>query len=178
LTAEVNKAASEKGFKLADELVDDVLTYALFPQIGLKFLENRGNKDAFEPMPSADDVKSSKGGKGVYTINVNGQSYVVEVAEGGDITGMVPVSAGASLSPASAAPAAASGGEPVPAPLAGNIFKVVVSPGEEVEEGELLIILEAMKMETEIRAPRAGTVGSINVKVGDSVSVGDTLLNL
>ena len=179
LTAELKKTAEEKGFKLANEVVDDVLTYALFPQIGLKFLENRGNKAAFEPMPSADDVKSSKGGKGVYTINVNGQSYVVEVEEGGDITGMVPVK-GASLgssAPAASAPAA-SGGEPVAAPLAGNIFKVLVSPGEEVEEGELLIILEAMKMETEIRAPHAGTVGTVSVKVGDSVAVGDTLLTL
>tara|TARA_R110002049_G_scaffold108818_1_gene257351 strand:- start:8456 stop:9583 length:1128 start_codon:yes stop_codon:yes gene_type:complete len=178
LTAEVEKAAADTGFKLADDIVDDVLTYALFPQIGLKFLQNRGNKDAFEPMPSADDVKSSKGGKGVYTINVGGQSYVVEVEEGGDITGMVPVSGGASIASPSAAAPAAGGGEPVPSPLAGNIFKVIVSPGEEVEEGELLIILEAMKMETEIRAPRAGTVGSISVKVGDSVSVGDTLLNI
>lgn len=182
LTAEVKKMADEKGFKLADDVVDDVLTYALFPQIGLKFLENRGNADAFEPVPSEDDVApaKSKGGKEVYTITVGGQAYTVEVEEGGDITGMVPVQGGAAAPQASAAaaPAPAGGGEPVPAPLAGNIFKIVATPGQSVQEGDLLLILEAMKMETEVRAPRAGTVGTISVSVGDSVAVGDTLMTL
>ncbi|MCH2159338.1 MAG: sodium-extruding oxaloacetate decarboxylase subunit alpha [Oleiphilaceae bacterium] len=180
LTDEVKKLSEENGFKLADDVVDDVLTYALFPQIGLKFLENRGNADAFEPVPSEDDVLAGKGGKGVYTINVGGQSYTVEVEEGGDITGIVPVQGGAAAAPVGAAPAAApaGGGEPVPAPLAGNIFKVIATPGQAVQEGDLLLILEAMKMETEVRAPRAGTVGAISVKVGDSVAVGDTLLTL
>lgn len=182
LTEEVKGLAQEKGFTLAADEVDDVLTYALFPQIGLKFLENRGNADAFEPVPSEDDVKvAAKGGKEVYTINVGGQSYVVEVEEGGDITGMVPVQGGAAPAAAGAAPAAAApagGGEPVPAPLAGNIFKVIATPGQAVQEGDLLLILEAMKMETEVRAPRAGTVGTISVSVGDSVAVGDTLMTL
>ena len=62
--------------------------------------------------------------------------------------------------------------------MAGNIFKVLVQPGEQVDEGELVMILEAMKMETEIRAFKAGVVGSVNVKVGDAVSVGDTLLTI
>ena len=181
LTAELKKLSEEKGFKLADDVIDDVLTYALFPQVGLKFLENRGNADAFEPVPSEDDVKApakSAGGKEVYTISVNGQSYVVEVEEGGDITGIKPVGAApaGSASPAPAAPAG--GGEPLPAPLAGNIFKIVVTPGQAVQEGDLLLVLEAMKMETEVRSPRAGTVGTINVKVGDSVAVGDTLMTL
>ena len=180
LTEEVKAASAEKGFKLADDAVDDVLTYALFPQIGLKFLENRGNKDAFEPMPSADDVKKSADGKEVFTVEVSGQSYVVEVAEGGDITGMVPVNGAAPITASAGAQAAApaGGGDPVAAPLAGNIFKIVVSAGQAVQEGDVLIILEAMKMETEVRAAKAGTVGAINVAVGDSVSVGDTLLTL
>jgi oxaloacetate decarboxylase alpha subunit len=177
LTEEVKAAATDKGFKLADDIVDDVLTYALFPQIGLKFLENRGNKDAFEPMPSADDVKSSDGGKEVFTVEVSGQSYVVEVEKGGDITGMVAVNGAAPLTASSGA-APVGGGDPVAAPLAGNIFKVVVSVGQVIQEGDILLILEAMKMETEVRAAKAGTVGSINVAVGDSVSVGDTLLTL
>ena len=69
-------------------------------------------------------------------------------------------------------------GEPQKAPLAGNIFKVLVSPGDTVEEGDVVIILEAMKMETEVQAFKAGTVGSVDVKVGDAVSVGDTLLTI
>ena len=66
----------------------------------------------------------------------------------------------------------------MPAPLAGNIFKVNVKPGDAVAAGDVIIILEAMKMETEVRAPNAGTVGSVAVAEGDKVAVGDTLLTL
>jgi len=177
LSEELGALSSEKGFELSSHRIDDVLTYALFPQIGLKFLENRGNKSAFEPEPTANDVKSSAGGKEVYTISVDGQDYVVEVEEGGDITGMVPVDAASSLSHLPPSENFKSG-VPVVAPLAGNIFKVLVTSGQVIEEGDLLLILEAMKMETEVRAPSGGTVGSIQVAVGDSVSVGDNLLTL
>mgnify|MGYP005723558893 CR=1 FL=1 len=180
LTAELKKLASEKGISLASDVVDDVLTYALFPQIGLKFLQNRGNADAFEPAPrielespAAAPVASDSG---VYTVTVNGQSYVVEVADGGDVSS---VSAAAPVA-ASAAPSASapSGGEPMPAPLAGNIFKVNVTAGQQVNEGDVVIVLEAMKMETEVRAPRSGTVTQVSVKEGDAVKVGATLLTI
>ncbi len=182
LTDELRALAAEKGISLAGNEVDDVLTYALFPQIGLKFLENRGNSAAFEPAPDgmAAPVAAPSGGAEVYTVTVDGKEFVVQVAEGGDITGIQPTAVQASAAAAAhAAPAAASGGgEPQVAPLAGNIFKVMVQPGDAVAEGELVLILEAMKMETEIRAVRAGTVGSVNVKPGDAVSVGDTLLTI
>ena len=58
LTAELKTLAKEKDINLADEVIDDVLTYALFPQIGLKFLENRNNPDAFEPIPSVEEIIS------------------------------------------------------------------------------------------------------------------------
>jgi oxaloacetate decarboxylase alpha subunit len=64
------------------------------------------------------------------------------------------------------------------APLAGNIFSVNVSPGETVVAGDVVIILEAMKMETEVRASRDGTVSSVDVKVGDTVAVGDSLITI
>ncbi|MDH1441858.1 sodium-extruding oxaloacetate decarboxylase subunit alpha [Pseudomonas sp. GD03721] len=178
LTAELKGIAQEKGIKLAADEIDDVLTYALFPQIGLKFLENRGNPAAFEPAPTGKETPAREAGKPeVYTVEVNGKSFVVQVSEGGDIEGIKPVGGAASAAPA-AAPVAAGGGEPQAAPLAGNIFKVLVQPGQAVEEGQLVIILEAMKMETEIRAFRAGTVGAVNVKVGDAVAVGDSLLTI
>lgn len=178
LTAELKGIAQEKGIKLAADEIDDVLTYALFPQIGLKFLENRGNPAAFEPAPTGKETPAREAGKPeVYTVEVNGKSFVVQVSEGGDIEGIKPVGGAASAAPA-AAPVAAGGGEPQAAPLAGNIFKVLVQPGQAVEEGQLVIILEAMKMETEIRAFKAGTVGTVNVKVGDAVAVGDSLLTI
>ncbi|MGY8828883.1 MAG: sodium-extruding oxaloacetate decarboxylase subunit alpha [Pseudomonadales bacterium] len=176
LTAELKGIAKEKGIKLAADEIDDVLTYALFPQIGLKFLENRGNPAAFEPAPTGKEAPAREAGKPeVYTVEVGGKSYVVQVNEGGDIEGLKAVG-GANSSAAVAAPVGA--GEPQNAPLAGNIFKVLVQPGHAVEEGQLVIILEAMKMETEIRAFKAGTIGAVNVKVGDAVAVGDSLLTI
>ncbi len=188
LTDELRGLAQEKGIKLAEgeREIDDVLTYALFPQVGLKFLENRNNPDAFEPVPTEADaapVATTAGDASVYTINVSGQSYVVEVAEGGDVSaiGLAPV---VGTNPVAAAPVAApaaapvTGGEPITAPLAGNIWKVHATPGQAVQEGDVLLILEAMKMETEVRAHKAGTIGSVTVKEGDAVSVGDALLTL
>ena len=179
LTAELRKLAEEKGIKLAKDEIDDVLTYALFPQIGLKFLEKRGDASAFEPMPTGKEQAAREPGVAeVYTVEVNGKSFVVQVNEGGDIEGLKPIGdAPAGPTVAASAPAAGAG-EPQLAPLAGNIFKVLVQPGQLVQEGDLVIILEAMKMETEIRAFKAGTVSGVNVKVGDAVSVGDSLLTL
>ncbi|CAI8227780.1 MAG: Methylmalonyl-CoA carboxyltransferase 5S subunit [Marinobacterium sp. xm-d-530] len=180
LVTELKEIAAEKGIELesGEREIDDVLTYALFPQIGLKFLENRGNPDAFEPVPTLEDALAmsapKKSGPEVYTITVNGQNYVVQVAEGGDITAVAPAAAPA----ATPAAAPAGSGEPVPAPLAGNIWKVQVAAGQAVQEGDVLVILEAMKMETEVRAARAGTVTSVDVKEGDAVQVGDSLVSL
>jgi oxaloacetate decarboxylase alpha subunit len=183
LTEELRSLAKEKAISLTsgDGEVDDVLTYALFPQIGLKFLENRNNPDAFEPVPdgavaappepaaaapTADD-------SGVYTVKVNGQAYVVEVSEGGEIE-----SVAAKPTPAAAAPTIAVAAEALSAPLSGNIFEVRVAVGDTVVEGDVIIILEAMKMETEVRAFRSGTVVDVSVKVGDTVSVGDALISM
>ncbi|HET8902841.1 MAG TPA: sodium-extruding oxaloacetate decarboxylase subunit alpha [Saccharospirillum sp.] len=186
LTAELEQIAKEKDIKLAESAVDDVLTYALFPQIGLKFLQNRGNADAFEPVPTAAAATPAKAGKAesaTYTVAVNGKSYVAQVDASGGVsvaingkTYKTDISEGGEVSEAPAAPAES--GTEVPAPLAGNIFKILVEPGDTVEEGQVVMILEAMKMETEVSAPQAGTVGTIQVKEGDSVSVGDTLLTL
>ncbi|MFT6125016.1 MULTISPECIES: sodium-extruding oxaloacetate decarboxylase subunit alpha [unclassified Shewanella] len=181
LRVELAEAAKEQGFSLAAESDDDVMTYALFNQIGLKFLKNRGNPDAFEPVPSADDlqVKADKGPQ-TYTVDVDGQHFVVEVSEGGEIGHIAPASA-APITAASATVASAPTGEikcTMAAPLSGNIFKVLVSNGQAVKTGEVIIILEAMKMETEIRAQQDGVVTQLAVKQGDSVTVGSTLLSL
>ena len=66
----------------------------------------------------------------------------------------------------------------IPAPLAGNIFKINVTEGQVVQSGDIVMILEAMKMETEVRAPEGGAVRSVLVKEGDAVQVGDALLTL
>ncbi|EAX9531550.1 biotin/lipoyl-binding protein, partial [Salmonella enterica] len=180
LEADVRRQAQEKGIQLAGNAIDDVLTVALFPQIGLKFLENRHNPAAFEPLPQAEAAqpvaKAEKpAASGIYTVEVEGKAFVVKVSDGGDISQLT--AATPSSAPVQAA-APAGAGTPVTAPLAGNIWKVIATEGQSVAEGDVLLILEAMKMETEIRAAQAGTVRGIAVKSGDAVSVGDTLMTL
>ncbi|EAA2681077.1 oxaloacetate decarboxylase, partial [Salmonella enterica subsp. enterica] len=182
LEADVRRQAQEKGITLAGNAIDDVLTVALFPQIGLKFLENRNNPAAFEPLPQAEAAqpvaKAEKpAASGIYTVEVEGKAFVVKVSDGGDISQLTTAVPAASSAPVQAA-APAGAGTPVTAPLAGNIWKVIATEGQTVAEGDVLLILEAMKMETEIRAAQAGTVRGIAVKSGDAVSVGDTLMTL
>ena len=180
LTADLQVKAGEQGIKLADDVVDDVLTYALFPQVGLKFLKNRGNPDAFEPAPGKETPVApvaapvSASTIETYSVKVDGQVYDVEVGPQGQLTSVTP----AAVAAPAPAPVASSSVEMVPAPLAGNIFKVEVSPGEQVDEGQVIIVLEAMKMETEVKAARSGTVVDVLVKEGDSIAVGAPLLSL
>ena len=181
LTDEFQGLVKEHSLRVAENEIDDVLTYALFPQVGLKFLQNRDNPSAFEPVPTAESATTKQetktaSGSDVYTVNVNGQQYVVEVNEGGDLTQIQPTNAAA---PAAAVPATSSGNvNPITAPLAGNIVQVNVAPGEHVQQGDLVIILEAMKMETQVLASHAGVVDSVSVNAGDTVAVGDTLILL
>lgn len=190
LEGEVKQLAAEKGIKLADSAIDDVLIVALFPQVGLKFLENRGNPAAFEPVPSAAaatpakaeakaETKAAKAqsGAAVYTVELDGKAFVVKVSEGGEVGEITP-SQPATQTAQPAAQTQAVGGVEVNAPMSGNIWKVVVSEGQQVAKDEVLLVLEAMKMETEIRAAQAGTVQGIAVKAGDIVAVGDRLMNL
>ncbi|MDX1562114.1 MAG: sodium-extruding oxaloacetate decarboxylase subunit alpha [Gammaproteobacteria bacterium] len=185
LKSELYEKAENDEFKVKG--VEDVLTYALFPQVGLKFLKHRGDPSKFEPPPSEQPAAAPAKGKQAapaepqgperYQVTVNGKSYDVEVAPGGAISAIKPQQAASAA--AAPAPAAAAGpAEPVGAPLAGNIFKVLAKPGQTVASGDVVVILEAMKMETEVRAPRDGTVAEVAVKEGDSVEVGSTLLTL
>ncbi len=180
LTGELLQLAEQDNIKLADgdKQIDDVLTYALFSQTALKFLKNRDNPEAFEPVPSQEttlqtqsgsSISSTDSGPETYTVNVNGHSYVVEVNAGGDIS---------QVATTAHAPEVATTGEPISAPLSGNIWKVLVSEGQTVEEGDVMLILEAMKMETQIVASKGGSVSSIMVKPGDTVKVGQTLLTV
>jgi oxaloacetate decarboxylase alpha subunit len=183
LKESVLREAKEKGIVLAENSIDDVLTIALFDKVGWNFLANRNNPDAFEAAPeqqsAPDNKKESRPApstSGVYTITVNQQSYVVKVDEGGDLTQVSEATPVVSAAPTTSEPVGE--GEAMNAPLSGNIWKIEASIGDQVEEGDVILILEAMKMETEIRAPRSGTIISIDVSEGDAVQVGDTLVTI
>ena len=183
LTAEVQRIATERSLALATDVVDDVLTYALFPQVGLKFLENRGNASAFEPPPwevqnpvpskavAADHETSTTAASAErYRVEVDGHSYRVVVSLDGVVEQLTALPVAAVSMP--------DAGRPIPAPLAGTVVKVKVTPGQAIASGDLIMVLEAMKMETEVRAPEAGTVLALSVKEGDSLQVGQTLVTL
>ena len=180
LTAELKTLAQERSIELAECQVDEVLTYALFPQVGLKFLANRRNPDAFEPAPWKESVVSavapvSAGAQATaetYRVEVDGQSYSVRVSPEGAVE---PVTSAAVPAPG-ANPSAR--GHPIPAPHAGNVVQVKVKLGNRVYRGDLILVLEAMKLETELCSPEAGKVSAVAVKTGDSVQVGQTLMTL
>lgn len=189
LSNELYRNAGEKSIEING--IEDVLTYALFPQVGLKFLEHRGDPSAFEPAPGTKSAPTgaapaaaapAAAGPERYQVTVNGRSYDVEVAAGGAVTSVAQQPAAAApaapIPAAAPAPAAAPPGTGVPvgAPLAGSVFKIQVKQGQSVAAGDILVILEAMKMETEIRSPKAGSVASIAVKEGDTVELGQELV--
>ena len=175
LAQELEGLAKEKGIELAQEPIDDVLTYALFPQVGLSFLENRGDSSFFEPAPGEEveptsttrKTMDSSPGQSIYDVKVDGRNYRVEVSDAGVVESAV------------AEPVTNSGSsDSVSSSLAGNVFKILVLAGSQVEQGQPVVVLEAMKMETEISAPKSGVLSDMLVKEGDSVEVGDALFSI
>lgn len=175
LQQELKEIAKDKGFTLENEF-DDVLTYVLFPRPALKFFKNRYNPDAFEPVPTAAATGSAETANDTFTVEVDGKSYVVKVTPGGDIS-MLTESGKESGKVSDAKPLSVAN-HSVAAPLSGTVFKVVVKKGQHLAAGDVVIVLEAMKMETEIRTSRAGLVVDIKVSEGDTVTVGNTLITL
>ena len=108
-----------------------------------------------------------------YRVTVNGTAYEIELEE---LTGAAPAAApAAATAPAPAAAAAPAGGEQVTSPLPGSILSVNVAAGDAVKRGQVLMILEAMKMENEIMCPCDGKVVSVNTSKGSSVESGTLL---
>ncbi len=167
----------------SDNVREDFLIHALFPQVGLKFLENRNNPAAFEPAPGVaakpvavvEDVSRPALGTEHYSVSVDGKQYAVEVSPGDGLA------ITESREPVAAQPAAAplpSGGCEVKAPLAGNVYLLKVREGDVVQDGDVVMVMEAMKMETEVRTSAAGTIAKIFVREGDSIQVGQPLMSV
>ncbi|MFT4940493.1 MAG: oxaloacetate decarboxylase alpha subunit [Paraglaciecola sp.] len=184
LEKELVTLAKDESIVLAESPIDDVLTYALFPQVGLKFLKNRNNPEAFEPapdmletsgasapMPATSTVKRHS----AYSVRVDDKVYQVEVMEGGTIRNIKLATADFENVPQKAT---VQGNESLNAPLTGTVYKIIVRVGDQVNQGDVVLIMEAMKMETEVRAVSAGTITDIHIKEGDSVQTGEPMLSL
>jgi oxaloacetate decarboxylase (Na+ extruding) subunit alpha len=185
LSSELQVLSKQHAITLAEHPEDDVLTYALFPQVGLKFLQNRHNPAAFEAAPTNESQAVAPGkthtntpkssDAAIYSVRVNGQVFHVEVAADGELSNVSEVSnAKVDRSPSPTQ----SAGKIMPCPLSGSIFKILVRQGEQVSDGQVVVIMEAMKMETEIRANFGGIIHSIDIKEGDAVQAGQSLFTL
>lgn len=184
LIAEVKEKAKKEGVKLAASIEEDALINGMFAQAGWKFLCNRGNKDAFEPPPCEQVASNNLSVKTIetnhnchsietYAVNVDGRNFNVTIGPAGAGLTIQPVSAATGL----VAPSTGSGAV-IEAPMAGNILKILVHTGSVVAAGEIVVIMEAMKMETEVRSKFAGIVSAIHVKEGAGVAGGDVLVSL
>jgi len=186
LVAEVKEKAGAEGVKLAACIEEDALINGMFAQVGWKFLANRGDPAAFEPAPDVAATVSASAGQPApsvaadsnapesYTVNVDGKNFNVVVGPGG---------AGLSIRPITAVDApvvdlTAHNGAVIYAPMAGNILKILVNEGAVVAEGEIVVLMEAMKMETEVRSKFAGIVSAVHVKEGAAVAGGNALISL
>jgi len=182
LIAEVQEKAQAEGVTLAANVEEDALINGLFAQVGWKFLANRGNPAAFEAAPDAEAFANAPAANTVnpstppqtetYTVNVDGRNFSVIVGAN---------NAALSIQPTASAPHAAliaSSGATVESPMAGNILKILVDVGSIVAEGDVVVIMEAMKMETEVRSKATGIVSTIYVKEGSAIAGGDVLISL
>ncbi len=162
---------------------EDVVTYALFPEVALEFLDIRdGIKKEEPPAPKPKaapaaapaPVAAAPGGTSSYKVTVAGTTYDVRVEDLGG-GGAQVTSVAAAAAPAASPSAYSGNGTMVKAALSGDVLKVLVSEGSAVKEGQEIIILEAMKMETKVVAPKNGTLAKTFVKPGDKVESGDPL---
>jgi len=157
-----------------------MLINGLFAQVGWKFLANRTNPNAFEPKPDAEKFAAQNAPKKsdnieTYTVNVDGKNFNVAVGPGGSAMSIQP---SAHVSHTAPLAAVAGSGATIDSPMAGTILKVLVNAGSEVQEGDIVILMEAMKMETEIRSKFAGVVSTVHVKEGNAVHSGSVLITL
>jgi len=151
---------------------DNILIFAMFPEIGLQFLKNINNPEFFEEEPLSFKSRGSEG----YSVNVNGEEYVISINPLGEIEFADGVAANTSAT--NAQPTSTSNAQPINAQLGGNIFKVLCKVGDVIALDQTVLILEAMKMETEVKSPIAGTITSIDIKEGDAVTPGQLLLTV
>ena len=167
---EFKNTIAEKNI-LAEASTENILIFAMFPEIGLNFLENINTPDYFESEPlEINEITDSS-----YLVTVDDQEYSVTLKADNSVT----INGNSQIQEVSPSITSAVGaGKVIEAPLGGNIFRTMVSEGESVEADSTVLILEAMKMETEIKSPSAGVIGKIFVKPGDSVKPGTPLFEI
>ena len=151
---------------------ENILTYALFPEVGIKFFENINNPDYFENAP----LDFTNSDEDIYKVTIEDKDYFVKYSKVSDpeILDQKNISNKNNINTDNTSIS----GEIITAPLSGNIFSIVKNNGENVELDDTVIVLEAMKMETTIKTPLNGIIKKVFVKNGDKVNVGDPLFEV
>mgnify|MGYP003311194673 CR=1 FL=1 len=164
------KAMTENNL-LSEPSDENVLIYTMFPEIGMNFLANVDNPDYFEPEPlDIHELTDSS-----YLVSVDDKEYSVTLKADNSVI----INDGSQVNKVNSSPVVEAGlGTIIEAPLGGNIFRTIASEGDSVEADTTILILEAMKMETEIKAPSAGIISKIFVKPGDIVKPGNPLFEI
>lgn len=187
LTKEVIEKAANDKIKLAKNSIDDILTYALLPQVGWYFLKHRGQKDAFEPAPvsaaantgtaATPSQTSEQANTGHYQVSVDGKVFDVTVGnDTQNIGSATMVAPKADIK--NTATANNASGQAVNAPMTGTVHQILVTAGQSVAANQIVAVLEAMKMEIEVRTTAAGTVQNITVNAGDKINSGQALMTV
>lgn len=154
---------------------ENIFIAAACQEKGIAFLKGEGELNVRKLSEMKEDCKEgSKEMSGNYTVVVDGQKFSVQVAEG-DADIQVTAVNGESAAPATPAPAASGNDTEIKALLPGNVWKIVANPGQSVNEGDVIMILESMKMEIDVVAPKGGVVKSINVATNDKVVEGQVV---
>ncbi|WP_457747058.1 biotin/lipoyl-containing protein [Sulfurimonas sp.] len=167
----INKL-KEEDIEITEE---NIFIAAACQEKGIAFLKGKGELNVRKISEMKNDCEGNSMGNGSYTVVVDGQKFSVQVAEG-DADIQVTAVNGETAAPAAAAPVAASGdGVEIKALLPGNVWKIVANPGQSVNEGDVIMILESMKMEIDVVAPKGGVIKSINVATNDKVVEGQVV---
>ena len=154
---------------------DNTLIYALFPEIGLNYFKHLDDAEFFEQRPLDIHQQSSSS----YLVKIDEKEFSVTIDENNNFDIASGNASNTSPNqPQQFKPQASSVSSQLNAPLGGNIFKILIAEGQTVSKDQTLIILEAMKMETEIKSPVDGVISNIHIQVGDAVAPGDLLIDI
>ncbi len=154
---------------------DNTLIYALFPEIGLNYFKHLGDQEFFEQRPLDIHQQSS----GSYLVSIDEKEFSVTIDENNNFDiASGSTSNTSTYQPHQVKPQTSSVSSRLNAPLGGNIFKILIAEGQTVSKDQTIIILEAMKMETEIKSPADGVISNIHIQVGDAVAPGDLLIEI
>ena len=159
--------------KNIEDTEENILIYTLFPEIGLKFLENKDDKNTFEKSP----IQLNEEKNGYYKVVIDDVNYIVKYSQT-EKPQIINGNTENNAQPSNSNSVSNETGLIVKAPLAGNIFKIEKNIGDNIQEDETIVVLEAMKMETTIKTPTSGKIKNIFIKNGDKVQSGDPLFEV